>query len=104
MLDTVEISVELCNDGCRSRVDIQIQLLQLPGRMIGGAHAPAERFGSEVSDVDARKRVPFLIEPVMPVRAAFDPLNVDPLRGLIYGGRNQEKPAGDRRDPSHLAG
>src|SRR5215469_7155597 len=103
MLDTVEISIELGDDGCRSRVDIQIQLLQLPARMIGGAHSPPERLGSKLTDMDSRKRVPFLIEPVVLVRAAFDPLNIDQLYGLIDSGRSQQKPAGSCRNPSRFS-
>src|SRR5262245_53499777 len=89
MLDTVEIPIELGDDGRRSRVDIQIQLLQLPARMIDGAHSPPERLGSKLTDMDSRKRVPFLIEPIVFVRAAFDPLNIDQLYGLIHYGRSQ---------------
>ena len=84
VFERIEIPIKLRNDGRRTGIDVHIKLLEFAIRVIRGTHTPTERFASCLSHIDARERVPFFVEAVVPVPAAFQPLDIDAFRRLIH--------------------
>src|SRR5436309_483305 len=93
MFHGAEISVEFRDHGCRTGVDIQIELSDLSIRVICRAQAPSKWLASQFSYMDARKCIPFFIKSFMRIPATFEPPNIDELDGLINGSRTEEQSA-----------
>src|SRR5579883_893923 len=69
--------------------------------MVGGAESPAERLLPELTDMNARKSIPFFVNTVVVIPPAFDPLNVDCLGRLIHRTADQQQAATCGRYPTN---